>query len=56
MGEEGDRRLEEDQCLGSREEGEVLSVAVEGWDGAVRALGGCLSWRSCGEISARLQG
>lgn len=38
MGEEGGRRLEEDQCLGSREEEEVPFVEVEGWDGVVCGL------------------
>lgn len=43
MGEEGDKRLEEDQCPGNREEEEVQFVEVEGWDGAESVLGGCLS-------------
>lgn len=43
MGEEGDRKLGEDQCQGSREEEEVPFVAVEEWDGAVSGLEGCLS-------------
>lgn len=37
------RKLGEDRCLGSRVEEEVPFVEAEGWDGAVRGLGGCLS-------------
>lgn len=48
--------MEEDPCLGSREEGEAPFGEVEGLDGPVSGPGGCLSLRNYGEICARLQG
>lgn len=50
------RKPGEVPCPGNREVEEVLFVEEVGSDEAAGCLGGCLSWRNCGESGAHLPG